>query len=149
MRTLAEVEEAKKLMMEARDWSVMKWLREKKKVRKAADRANELLDELKKEVKGCWSDELKAAYQELSKPGKGTQGKIDPQLRLLAKRVKQAEDEAYRARMDAEETFDEAERELSTSMAREGCRKAIQQWELDEKAIGLAESAIRSTNQTK
>ena len=151
MQLHAEVEDAKKLMMEARDWSVMKWLREKKRVRKTADRANEVFDELKEEIKARWSVDLKAAYQEVSKPSKMKQElqKIDPQVRLLAKRVKEAEDEAYRARMDAEQTFDEAERELSTSMAREGCRKAIQQWELDEKAIRLAESAIASRNATK
>jgi hypothetical protein len=46
--------------------------------------------------------------------------------------------------MDAEETFDEAERQLSTSLAREGCRKAIQSWELHEKAIRRAEALVPS-----
>jgi hypothetical protein len=79
----------------------------------------------------------------------GTQRKqlsraIDSDAQLTVKKVKEADDEAYRARMDAEETFDEAERQLSTSLAREGCRKAIHGWELHEKAIRKAEAAIHS-----
>jgi hypothetical protein len=46
--------------------------------------------------------------------------------------------------MDAEATFDLAEKQLSTSMAREGCRKAIHSWELHEKAIRKAETLIRN-----
>jgi hypothetical protein len=42
--------------------------------------------------------------------------------------------------MDAEHTFDEAERLLSTSLAREGCQKAIRSWDLHEKAIRRAEA---------
>jgi hypothetical protein len=150
MQKLSEVEAAKALMIEARDWSVMKWLREKKKVRKAADEANAALDKLNQETKTHWNEELKAAYQQLlAKPGNpgpgqtpADSGTIDPQVRALAKQVKEADDQAYRARMDAEDTFDEAERKLSTSMAREGCRKAIASWELHEKAIRKAEAGI-------
>jgi len=54
--------------------------------------------------------------------------------------VKEADDQAHHARMDAERTFDEAERRLSTSMAREGCKKAIHSWDLHEKAIRRAEA---------
>ena len=46
MHKLPEVEEAKALMNEATEWSVMKWLREKKRVRKVADQANAALDKL-------------------------------------------------------------------------------------------------------
>ncbi len=66
MINLKEVESAKALMREAVNWSVMKWLAEKKKVRKAADVANALLDALDKETKSAWSNELKAAYDEIS-----------------------------------------------------------------------------------
>lgn len=139
MRKLAEVEEAKALMTEAADWSVMKWLREKKRVRKTADRANDALDALNKEVKDTWSNELKAAYDQLRSKQGAPAG--DPQIASFVKAVKQADDEAYRAHMDAEDTFDEAERQLSAAMAREGCRKAIHSWELHEKAIRKAEGA--------
>lgn len=138
MRKLAEVEEAKALMTEAADWSVLKWLREKKRVRKAADRANDALDALNQETKAGWSAELKAAYDNLrSKQG----GAGDSQVGDFVKRVKEADDAAYRARMDAEDTFDEAEKQLSAAMAREGCKKAIHSWEMHEKAIRKAESA--------
>jgi hypothetical protein len=44
--------------------------------------------------------------------------------------------------MDAEQTFDTAEKQLSTALAREGCRKAIRSWELRERAIRKAEALI-------
>lgn len=152
MRKLAEVEQAKALMTEAIAWSVMKWLREKKRVRQVADRANAALDELDQAVKARWSSNVRAAYDELShqagkatkerRPQPGTQNSThtDGDVRQFARQVKQADDEAYRARMDAERTFDEAERLLSTSLAREGCHKAILSWDLHEKAIRRAEA---------
>lgn len=44
------------------------------------------------------------------------------------------------ARLDAEETFDQAEKQMSVSMARDGCKKAIHSWELRDKAIRKAEA---------
>jgi hypothetical protein len=158
MKKLFEVEEAKALMMEATDWSLFRWLFEKRRVRETADQANAALDKLNKAVKSRWNGEVKAAYNELSRKAGGAVGRrtaepasqiassqIDPQIRLYAKKVKQADDAARRARIDAEEAFDEAERLLNTEMAREGCQKAIHQWELDEKAIRAAEVAPAST----
>ena len=143
MRKLTEVEEAKALMTEATEWSVMKWLREKKRVRKAADRANDALDELSEQTKLLWPDELRAAYGALAQnTSRGNQA--EAQIPNAVKQVKRADDEAFRAHLDAESTFDEAERQLSTRMAREGCRKAINSWELHEKAIRLAERLIPS-----
>lgn len=146
MEKLREVETAKELMTEATSWSVMKWLREKKSVRKAADQANAGLDQLNAAVKQRWPEGLRAAYDELSlKTGARRSQKLpanDVETRLAAKKVKEMDDEAYRARMDAEDTFDKAEKQLSTSLAREGCRKAILSWELHEKAIVRAESFI-------
>jgi len=154
MNRLPEVETAKALMTEAVAWSVMKWLNEKKRVRKTADLANAALDRLDETVKARWTDGLRAAYEELGSQatgGSATQSQrkqppraINPETQLIAKKVKGADDEAHRARMDAEKTFDEAERQLSTSLAREGCRKAIHGWELHEKAIRQAEAAIEA-----
>jgi hypothetical protein len=141
MKELPEVETAKALMTEAMSWSVMKWLREKKNVRKTADRANAALDQLSDAVKERWSKDLRAAYESLAPGRQNKTTASDPQLKL-AHRIKEADDQAHRARMDAEKTFDDAERQLSTSMAREGCRKAIHGWELHEKAIRQAEGAI-------
>lgn len=148
MRKLTEVEEAKALMTEAVEWSVMRWLREKKRVRKAADKANDALDALEQEIKRGWSAELTAAYGELlpasPKPPrvKKDNDSISAEIRLAARQIKQADEQAYRAHMDAEETFDEAEKQLSTRLAREGASKAIASWELHESAIRKAEAAI-------
>jgi hypothetical protein len=46
-------------------------------------------------------------------------------------------------RLDAEDTFDEGERKLSVSMARDGARKALATYDLHEKAIRRAEAAAR------
>jgi len=154
VRKLPEVEEAKALMIEAVDWSVFRWLFEKRRVRETADQANAALDKLNQTVKARWSSEVKAAYKAVAAKAGGarTRGQgepasqgVDPQVRLFAKKVKEADDAAYRARMDAEDTFDEAERQLNTDMAREGCQKAIQSWELHERAIRLAEAAHGSS----
>jgi hypothetical protein len=147
LEKLPAVESAKELMTEAVGWSVVKWLRQKKSVRKIADQANAALDQLNREVKERWPAEFKAAYETLLEHGERTM-KIprrnalasDPQTILSVRRIKAADEEAYRARMDAEETFDIAEKQLSTALAREGCRKAIRSWELHEKAIRIAEA---------
>ena len=74
---------------------------------------------------------------------------IPPETRLAARQIKQADDQAYRAHMDAEDTFDEAERQLSTRLAREGAAKAILSWELHESAIRKAEAALQQRQGNK
>lgn len=145
MRKLTEVEEARALMTEALEWSVMRWLKDKKHVRKVADSANEALWAMQKQVKASWSSELRAAYGELSGEEHKHKGTIGAEAKHLAKAVKEADDEAYRAHMDAEQTFDLAEKRMSTSMARDGAHKAILSWELYEKAIRKAETGIASS----
>lgn len=149
---LPEVETAKALMTEAMTWSVMKWLREKKNVRKTADQANAALDQLSERTKVRWPEDLKVAYAALdgsasktpSNGKKSSAHSADSENWFIAKKVKEADDEAYRARMNAEETFDAAERQLSTRLAREGCEKAIRSWDLKEKAISKAEAILCS-----
>jgi hypothetical protein len=152
MRKLPEVEDAKALMVEARNWSVVKWLREKKRVRHAADKANDALDLLEKQVKASWNDELRLAYEGLLKRAGGGKAAREASsdssaMAQLAAKVKAADDKAYRAHMEAEDTFDKAERILSTSLAREGCRKAIESWDLHEHAIVQAEAGVGSVGQ--
>jgi hypothetical protein len=154
MLNLPDVENAKAVMTGAVSWSVVRWLAEKKKVRKAADLANAALDALNLEVKASWSDELKAAYNELTPPdasgicgrielkANGKKVTIDEETKLLAKSLKQADEESYRARMDAEDTFDRAEKILSSAMAREGTRKAIHSWEVHEQTIVKSKAAV-------
>ena len=158
MQKLAEVEEARALMNEAKDWGLWRWLWEKTRVRATADRAVDALAAAEKKVKASWSDDLKKAYRELEalaslngnakgrrqyEKAKEEAKDVDPEIKRLVQRVKEADDVAYDARMDAEDTFDEAERQLSTSMAQEGARKAIDSWDLREKAIRKAEAAGR------
>lgn len=149
MKKIPAVEEAKALMTEGISWGVWKWLAEKKRVRAAADKANDTLDEVENEIKETWSDALKDAYNVLvenagstkkSKPKQGDNG-IDPRIIEIAKDVFEADDVAERAHQQAEDIFDEAERRLSTSMAKDGARKAIESWELHETAIRKAEAA--------
>jgi hypothetical protein len=155
MRKLPEVQQAKELMNDAIEWSVFKWMFEKPRVRETADRANDALDRLERTVKARWSDQLKAAFSKLPAKAAGAAGRqqkshqppqtVELTIELLVEKIKQADKAASRARMDAEKTFDEAERVLSTSLAREGCKKAIHSWELHEKAIRMAEAAMDST----
>jgi len=155
MEKIPAVETAKALMTEALAWSVLTWLREKKMVRKIADQANAALDQLNQAVKDRWPSEARAAYEALvqqaagnTKPpgGNGSNSRgTNARATLGVKKVKEADDEAYAARMDAEETFDTAEKQFSTALAREGCRKAIRSWEMHEEAIRKAEALIPST----
>src|ERR1035437_5008862 len=63
---LPEVETAKALMTEAVTWSVMRWLREKKRVRKTADQANAALDQLSEAIRQRWPDQVRTAYEALA-----------------------------------------------------------------------------------
>lgn len=160
MQKLIPVEEAKALMTEAIEWSVWRWLIEKKRVRVAADAAVDALNTLDKKVKAAWSDDLKKAFRELElelesstngasrarkkyEKAKEEAQEVPAEIKLAVQRVKEADDEAEEARLDAEGTFDEAERRLSAGMAREGARKAIESWELREKSIRKAEGVGR------
>jgi len=158
MHKLIEVEEAKVLMNEAKNWGVWRWLWEKSKVRASADRAVDALAEAERKVKASWSDDLQKAYREVEalaslngnlkskrryEKAQQEAKDIDPEIKRAVERVKEADDTAERARLDAEATFDEAERRLDTDMAREGAQKAIDSWELREKAIRRAEAAGR------
>ena len=146
MRKLPEVEEARALMTEAMEWSVFTWLFRKRSVREVADAANAALDKLNRATKSHWSDEIKAAYKALSrKDGGGEPHCLSAEVQQFVKKVKDADDAARRARQDAEDAFAEAERQLNTDLAREGCRLALHQWDLDWKAIRCAETVPAST----
>ena len=137
MQKLSPVEDAKALMREAADWSVWKWLTQKSRLRSVADAAWEALEEQDRKVKAGWSEELKKAYQ-----GRNS-NHLDPDLKTAVQRVRAADEEWKTARILAEATFDEADRRMSTSMACDGARQAIEAWELTEKAIRRAESVAR------
>ncbi|HEY4961584.1 MAG TPA: hypothetical protein VFC15_06975 [Candidatus Limnocylindrales bacterium] len=156
MKKLEAVEEARVIMTAGTEWGVFKWLMEKRKVRGIADRATAALNEAEDKVKATWSDELKRAYNYLAtQDGDATKGRrgakskeatkpSDPEILAIAQKVLEADEEAERQRLDAEDTFAEGERQMSTSMAREGARKALTTYDLHEKAIRKAEAAARA-----
>src|SRR5579883_3520413 len=127
MQKLVPVEEAKALMTEASDWGVWRWLTEKKKVRIAADAAVDALNAQDKKVKAAWCDDLKKAWREVEletsrsrqkyEEAKEAAKHIAPEIKEAVRKVKDLDDEAETARLDAEDTFDEAERKLSAGMA--------------------------------
>jgi len=160
MQKLNDVEAAKALLNEAKDWPVWRWLLEKKRVRTAADLAWAALEDVEKQIKTSWGDDLRKAYRELQAAGnvdgharsrqlyekaKEEARDVDPELKTFAERLKHADDEAFEARMTAEETFDEAEKRLSIPLARQGSAQAIEAYELREKFIRRAEAALRRT----
>jgi hypothetical protein len=152
MKKLEAVEESRAIMTLGLEWGVFKWLIEKPKVRKIADRATEALNDAEDKVKATWSDELKLAYNFLAtQDGDAAKGKkrgmadeFDPGVLGIAKGVYDADEETETMRLDAEDTFDEGERKLSVAMARDGARKALATYDLHEKAIRKAEAAARS-----
>lgn len=139
-------------MTEAMTWSVMRWLREKKNVRKTADQANAALDKLNREVKERWPNPVKSAYDALeaqsaapSQIDRRQRRQLPPtdsQTLALAKKLREANDAAYRARELAEKIFDDAEKRLSTRLAREGCLSAIHAWDALEEAIRKGEGIL-------
>ena len=151
MKKLEAVEESRAVMTKGMDWGIFKWLFEKPRVRRVADRATEALNDAEDKVKATWSDDLKRAYNflatqdgEAGKKGakaKGDSKDIDPELLKIAKGVFEADEETETMRLDAEDTFDQGERKLSVSMARDGARKALATYDLHEKAIRKAEAA--------
>jgi hypothetical protein len=156
MKKLEAVEEARAIMTLGLDWGVFKWLMEKPKVRKIADRATEALNDAEDKVKATWSDELKLAYNYLAtqedddsgKAKKGSKGKalpkdVDADALAIAKGIYEADEETETMRLDAEDTFDEGEKKLSVGMARDGARKALATYDLHEKAIRKAEAAAK------
>ena len=159
MKKLAAVEDARAIMSLGMEWGVWKWLTEKKRVRAIANVARAALDDQEMKVKLTWSDEYKLAYNQLvstdgdakqartkskSKVDKSvTSGKIDPKVLAAVTKVKEADDDAYNAHEDAEDLFAEAERKMSTSMAREAARKALEAYDKHEAAIRKAEALAK------
>ena len=157
MRKLPAVEAARAIMTEGMDWGVWKWLTEKKRVRAIADEARAALDDLEVKVKEGWSNEYKIAYNHLveqdnrpkrerkqPKDKKKDDGQADLEILAAVKRIKDADDEAYNAHENAEDVFEEAERKMSTGMAREGARVALVAYDRHEDAIRKAEALART-----
>lgn len=122
MHKLPPVEEAKALFEEAKQWGVWGWLTEKRRLRQTADAAWEALETYENALKKSWDTETR---------------------KTVGRQLKTADEEAHKARMDAEAQFDEADRRMSTSMAREGAQMAINAWTMREKLIRKMEALAK------
>ena len=140
MHKLAPVEEAKALFHQATDWSVWRWLLEKKRARTTADAAWAALEACEEKVKAGWAEEWREAY---GYPKSRCHAALDPELKEALERLRHADEQANRAHEAAEAQFDEADRRMSSSMACEGAQMAIDAWELREKFIRKAEALGR------
>jgi hypothetical protein len=140
MQKLAPVEDAKTLFNEAKDWSVWRWLIEKKRARTTADAAWEALEACEEKVRACWVEDWQQAY---GHPKSRRHAALDPDVRSALDRLHQEDETARQARDAAEAQFDEADRRMSTSMACTGAKMAIEAWELREKVIRKAEVLAR------
>ena|SRR5689334_15481411 len=116
MHKLPALEEAKNLFEEAKNWGTWRWLTEKRRARAAADAAWAALEEYEDRLRANWPDATRRA------------DKDDEELRAAARK-------AHKARMDAEEQFDQADRRMSSEMACAGAQMAIDAWLLREKLI--------------
>jgi hypothetical protein len=143
MHKLAPVEEAKTLFHQARNWSVWRWLIEKKRARATADAAWEALEACEERVKAGWAGEWQQAYRDLSANGRPKARRhagLDTGIKEALERLHEADEEARQARDAAEAQFDEADRRMSSSMACEGAQMALDAWEMREKVIRKAEA---------
>ncbi len=158
MRKLAAVEEAKRLFGEAMDWGLLRWLIEKRNARQTADAAWAAFDEYEEEVKASWSEDLRKAWNEVEteiaaasdgrarrtyEKAKAEAKDIDPEVKTRMRLLKEIDQRAFQARMDAEAQFDEADRRMSSTMACEGAQMAIDAWILREKFVRKMEAASR------
>ena len=153
MDRLKAVEDAKALLEQGKEWSIVKWLTEKRHVRRVADEGTAALDRAERDVKSTWTEDLRNAYAALTAPSldddpfaaaewefaQQQAQNLPPEIVEVARRVKAADDIATQARLTAEKTFDEAERRLSARLARLGAEQAIEAYEIRYKAIETAE----------
>jgi hypothetical protein len=140
MQKLAPVEDAKALFNEAKDWSVWRWLMEKKRARTTADAAWEALEDCEEKVRAGWTEEWRQAY---GHPKSRLHAALDSEMQAALQRLHEVDEEARQARDAAEAQFDEADRRMSTGMACIGAQMALDAWALREKVIRKAEALSR------
>src|SRR5258708_21946109 len=114
MHKLTPVEDAKTLFNEAKDWSVWRWLIEKKKARTTADAAWQALEASEEKVKAGWREEWLQAY---GHPKSRRHAALDPEVKEALERLYQDDEEALQARDAAEAQIDECVLPFSTSKA--------------------------------
>ena len=143
MQKLTAVEEAKTLFEEAKDWGVWRWLTEKRRARETADAAWEALDACEKKVVAGWPEDVRRAWRASNGSGRKVSPDVEAELLAAAQKLREFDEECNKAHMDAEAQFDEADRRMSASMAREGSQMAIDAWKMRESFIRKMEALGR------
>jgi chromosome segregation ATPase len=143
--TLRAVIEAKRLLEETKQWWPWSWAADlnKIKLRSAIETATKALEREVEKAKNSWSREMQRAYRELTvaESRRASTSNIDPEIKRAARKLKDAEDELNLATVQAQKTFDEAERELNPSKAREGALQTAKAIEKHETVLSIANAA--------
>jgi hypothetical protein len=143
--TLHAVIEAKRLLDETQQWWPWSWASDlnKIKLRSAIETATRALELEVEKAKNSWSREMQRAYRELTIPEsrRVSTRNINPEVKRTARKLKDAEDELNQATLQAQKTFDEAERELNPSKAREGALQTAKAIAQHEFVLSIANAA--------
>jgi hypothetical protein len=138
MKRLTAVEEARKLFEGAKAWGLWEWLNEKKRARQTAEAAWEALDRYERKVQASWNEDILHGWRGLD-TGRRT-NHLDPAIWRALEDLKKSDAAAHKARMDAQARFEEADREMSALLARQGAQMALEAWTLREEFIRRMET---------
>lgn len=142
---LRAVVEAKRLLEETQQWWPWTWASDlnKIKLRSAIETATNALEREVQKAKHSWSREMQTAYRELrvAPSQRALASIIDPIIKRAARKLKTAEDELNQATLKAHNIFDEAEKELNPSKARDGALQTAKAIEQHETVLSLANAA--------
>ena len=130
---LRVVEETKKLLREAQEWSIWTWASaaNQSRVRSGIRSATNALEREVEKAKKTWSLFIKNAYDG---------AEVDPAIRRLIRKIRDAEREMNRATAESQATFADAERESNAGKARQGAAEALRAIEIHETVLELARS---------
>ena len=127
---LRSVEETKKLLREAQEWSMWTWASDANQnlVRSAIESATKALEREVGKTKKSWSTVFKKAYDG---------AEADPAIQRFVSKIHGAEKEMSRVTAHSQATFAEAERELNPGKARQGAAEALRSIEIHETVLEL------------
>ena len=130
---LRVVEETKKLLGEAQEWSIWTWASDanQNRVRSGIRSATNALEREVERTKKSWSLVIKNAYDG---------AEVDPAIRRLIRKIRNAEREMSRVTAESQATFADAERESNASKARRGAAEALRAIGIHETVLDLARS---------
>ena len=146
MHKLAAVEDAKSLFNEAKNWSLWRWLFEKRRARTTADAAWAALEACEEKVKSGWAEEWQQAYLDLSTNGRRKSRRhagLDPELKAALESLHEADEIGPSGPRRGGSPVRRGRPPPEHRMACEGAQMALDAWELREKFIRKAEALAR------